>query len=242
MKNVARWCIAGSLMVGILGCATQEPKPAPKPAVKTEAKPAPQPASKPAPKPAAKTEVKPKAPPAPPVSEFEQMVKLCNLQGEQLAAFNAKVDARTKAMNAWQTSADGKKLAELRTAAKEATDDAKRSKLQAQIEPLGKKEWDLRVQQRATVMGVLTLAQQQQWASYVLNNWVLGKGIRKVKFSDDQLKKVQAVCDKAVAKLVQADTIAKDPYLASLKDVQAEVVKEITDKVLTAEQRPKPAQ
>lgn len=92
------------------------------------------------------------------------------------------------------------------------------------------------MQQRATVMGVLTLPQQQKWASYVLNNWVLGKGIRKVKFTDDQQKQVQAVCDRATAKFVKADTIAKDPYLASLNEIQPVVAQEVTDKVLTAEQ------
>jgi len=256
MNKSVRWIAAGSAALALAGCATQPQQPAANTATSTTkaavaSKPAaPKPAAKPAPpkvaekaeapKPAPKPVAKPAPPPTPRLNEFDQAIEALKLQGPDLAKFKAAMDAREKAMADFANTAEGKKLAALRTAlaaAKEAKDDAKVKELQAQIDPLGKKEGDLRVAQRAAVFGSLTLAQQRQWAGYALCNWAIGRGVRKVKLTDDQRQQVRTICDKIAADFVKADTMAKDPYLISLKDVQPEVVKQVTDKVLTAEQK-----
>ena len=233
MKLLAR-IVATSLTIGLIGCATQEkpagtPAPAPgKPvAAKTRAT-------------TTKQAAKPTVPKAPRFNEFEQMITVLNLQGEQLATFQARCVAREKAIQEWETSADGQKLTALRTAqatAKQAKDEAKLKELQPQLERLSKKAGDLRVTQRATVMSTLTLPQQQKWAGYALANSVTGKSMGKVKLSDDQLKQVQTICDKAAAGFVKADTIAKDPYLSGLQEIQPAVRQQIISTVLTSAQR-----
>jgi hypothetical protein len=237
--NTFRYIMLSSAALALIGCASQpQPAtPAPKTAIapaKTEKPKTTATVEKP------KAPAQPKAPAAPkppPVSEFQQAIDDLKLQGAELAKYKAAVDAREKALADFNNSAAGKKLAELRVAARGNEDAAKAKELEAQIAPLGKQEWELKSTQRAAVFNTLTLAQQQQWAGYVLSNWALGKGIRKVKFTDEQKVQVRVICNRTAASFVKADTITKDPYLVSLKDVQPAVVKEITDKVLTAEQK-----
>jgi Spy/CpxP family protein refolding chaperone len=232
--NLSRLFVTGCLTVGLLGCATSQKPCTPSP-TQAPANPAPKTSAKPAPT----TAATPKAQPARPVNEFEQMIALLNLQGDQLAKFNAARAERDAAVKAWEASAQGKKLADLRTelaTAKAAKDQDKINKVTAQLEPISKAGQAQRSEHRAKVMAVLTLPQQQKWAGFVLANR-LNKDLRRVKLTEDQKPKIQAACDKAAVKFVTADTVAKDPYLMTMDGIRPSVVKEISNSILTAEQR-----
>ncbi len=237
--------VLSSIVLALVGCATQQ-KPAASNVATTTVKPAAPAVAKPEkPKVVVKAEAPkapkaPAAPKAPPVSEFQQVIDALKLQGADLAKYKAAWAAREKAMADFSVSADGKKLTQLRaalTAAKEAKDEAKTKEIQAQIDPLSKKEWDLRFSQRAAVLNALTLAQQQQWAAHLLNNWAVSRAVRRMKYDEAQLKQIRTICDKAAAGFVAADTITKDPYLTTLKGLYPEISKQVTETVLTAEQK-----
>jgi Spy/CpxP family protein refolding chaperone len=190
---------------------------------------------------------KPPKPPEPRVSEFDQMITVCALKGEQLEKFEAQRQARDKAWADYQASDKAKQLSDLRTAlsaAKKANETDKVAALEKKIEPLAAAEWEYRSKLRANVMGVLTLDQQKQWAGFVLNARVL-QAFRRTGLTDDQVKQVRVLCDKAAAAAIKEDTVSSDPYLQTLSEAQASVIEEIKAKVLTAEQRdkmaPKPA-
>lgn len=238
---------AVTLSAAILaGCATQSEKSCtPPPAASTQA-----PAKvAPTPKPGAKVE-KPKTTVAKPavqatptpkevVSEFDQMATLANLQGEQLVAFNQKRAARELALTTWESSANGKKLADLRlqqAAAKTAGNTNQVQQLQTQATPLADERWTMKKRARAEVISVLTLPQQQKWAGFVLYGKV-EKTFRKTKLTEEQIKQAKTVCDKQAAGFVKDGTIAADPYLTTLKEIQSATVQEITDTVLTKEQK-----
>jgi hypothetical protein len=253
MKNLTI-ITAVTLSAAILaGCATQSEKsctPPPAPAKPTpapvKASPPPKPAAKvEQPKPAvgkpapAKPAVKPVAPPKEVVSEFDQMATLVNLQGEQLVTFNQKRAAREQALAAWNSSASGKKLAESRlqqAAAKEAGNTNQVQQLQKQAILLTDEEWVMKKKLRAEVISVLTLPQQQKWAGFVLFGKV-EKTFRKAKLTEQQVAQAKAVCDKQASNFVKDGTIAADPYLTTLAEIQPATVKAITDSVLTAEQK-----
>jgi Spy/CpxP family protein refolding chaperone len=196
---------------------------------------------------AGKKAEKPPKPPEPKVSEFDQMITVCALKGEQLEKFETQRKARDKAWADYQASDKTKQLSELRaelSAAKKANETEKVAALQKKIEPLAAAEWEYRSKLRANVMGVLTLDQQKQWAGFVLNDRVL-RTFRRTGLTDEQLKQVRVLCDKAAAAAIKENTVSSDPYLLTLSEAQASVIEEIKAKVLTAEQRdkmaPKPA-
>ncbi len=210
----------------LVGCATQSQLPGQ--SVKPSAKPA-----------AAKRVAKPAEATAKRVNEFEQMISLLNLQGEQLAAFKQKCAAREQALAAWLDGTDGKKLVDLRQQEAAAKAEGKTNqvqKVQQQAAPLSAAESALKKTQRAAVMSTLSLPQQQQWAGSVLFGKV-NKTFRKANLTEQQIEKMKAVCDKQAAGFVKADTIATDPYLVSLNDIVAATVQAVTDSVLTAEQK-----
>jgi Spy/CpxP family protein refolding chaperone len=173
--------------------------------------------------------------------EFQQMITELNLQGEQLARFNARVEARQKAWAEYQAGDKAKQLAEMRAALREARrarDEAKIAELENKIEAPGKQEWELRSKLRAEVMAVLTLDQQKKWAGYVLNGRVR-PALRRAALTEEQARQVRALCDQAAAEFVKAGTVAADPYLTGLSEVRASVLEKITAEVLTAGQREK---
>ena len=173
------------------------------------------------------------------VSEFDQMTTLLNLHGQQLTAFNQKRAARDQTLAAWNASADGKKLAALRTAiaaAKSAGQADEVTRLQKLLPPLRTDEFALKSKVRADVLSVLTLPQQQQWAGFVLYGRI-ERTFRRAKLTNQQIVKAQAVCAKHAADFVKAGTLAADPYLMTLKEIQPATTQAITDSVLTAEQK-----
>jgi len=219
MKS-CQWFVVSSLVFALLGCATQQQP--------TGARPA---------------KVR-----APPVSEFEQMITQLNLQGEQLARFKKACVARETTLNAWTESAEGRKLADLSkeiSTAKAAKDNAKLESLKTESAALNAKYWTLRTEQRAQVLAVLTLPQQQQWASSILTAHVISRGLRQANLNQKQYQQTQAICVKAATDFVKAATIAKDPYLQTMGQIEPAVVQEVIATVLTAEQKaqlqPKPA-
>jgi len=187
---------------------------------------------------------------APAVSEWDQIIAVCQLEGDQLAAFQKKVAARDAAMQAWQKSEKGQKLTALReqqAEAKKANDEAKQKELAEQMAGLSKEEWGLRHTVRAEVLGALTLAQQQKWAAHQLYPRV-ARELRRAKLTEEQIVKAKEICAQQAAGFVKEGTVAADPYLTTLKEIQPAAVKAITETLLTLEQKaalqpaPKPAE
>jgi|GEM_PF-4970288 len=171
--------------------------------------------------------------------EFLEMRDVLKIEGEQFAKFEAAVKARNKVVDGFDASEKAKKMAELRearAAAKKANDEAKMKELDAQLEPLHKESWAIRVAQRATVFATLTPAQQQQWVAYILNQKVT-KGTTKWGMDEAQLAKAKTLCDAEAAKVFKADLLQTDPYLVSLDEVVKNVRTTVRGTILTDEQR-----
>jgi hypothetical protein len=97
---------------------------------------------------------------------------------------------------------------------------------------------DYRTMLRGNVMAELSLEQQRRWGGFVIHGQIVKK-LSKVEMSDRQKERVQAIADGAADKLIQQDTVEKDPFLAAIKTpaVIDPLVKQARDKVLTIEQR-----
>jgi len=174
------------------------------------------------------------------MDEYQYMAKLNDLQGERQAKFDRACAEREIAMNYW-TKGPGKQVEDVRNAmnaARKAKDEKAVAALQAKYDLLNQMDIDYRTMLRADVMAELTLEQQRHWASFVINQQIMKK-FSKIELSDRQRERVQAISDGAADKLVQQDTVEKDPFLNSIKApaVIDPLAKQVRDKVLTIEQR-----
>ena len=179
--------------------------------------------------------------------EFQLMILELNLQGDQLKTFQLKLGERLKAIDAWNQSASARQLAELEKRlqkARESKDTANLQALQGPFDRLRQEALKLRSSQRAEVMSILTLEQQQRWAGYVLFDRVSHRNFRKTMFSKTQAEQARAICNEIAAKFVKEDTIAQDPYLGSLDKLLNDVADNVRANVLASdasEEQPAPA-
>ena len=174
------------------------------------------------------------------VDEYSYMAKLNNLQGERLAKFDRVCAEREIAIAAW-SKGPGKQVEDVRAAmkaAKAAKDDAAVAELQAKHDLLNQMDIDYRTMLRANVMAELSLEQQRRWAGFVINAQVVKK-LSRIELSDRQKEFIQRLADESADRLIKADTVEKDPFLASIKTAEVidPIVKQTRDKILTIEQR-----
>jgi hypothetical protein len=178
--------------------------------------------------------------PAGAMDEYSYMARLNNLQGERLAKFDRVCAEREVAINYWGKG-PGKQVEDVRSAmkaAKAAKDDAAVAELQAKHDLLNQMDIDYRTMLRASVMAELTLEHQRRWAGFVINAQVVKK-LSRIELSDRQKEFIQRLADESADRLIKADTVEKDPFLASIKtaEVVDPIVKQTRDKILTIEQR-----
>src|SRR5438045_2379253 len=174
------------------------------------------------------------------MDEYQYMAKLNELQGERLAKFDRACAEREIAMNYW-TKGPGKQVEDVRNAmkaAKTAKDEKTAAELQAKFDLLNQMDIDYRTMLRSNVMAELSLEQQRRWAGFVINGQIVKK-LSKVELSDRQKERIQAIADGAADKLIQQETVEKDPFLNAIKTpaVIDPLAKQAREKVLTIEQR-----
>lgn len=165
--------------------------------------------------------------------EYGIMASVLQLTDEQKAKLKDALEAEKKAVEEWNTSADGRKLADLEKAAKEARTAGNKEeskKLAEQIKPLAAARRKLQAEKQAAVLAILTAEQKIQWESFKLNRQLMGR-YKKLNLTQDQEKQVKELCD-AAAKEVAGATDRK-AQSAVTKRLQADV----EAKVLTDAQR-----
>jgi hypothetical protein len=171
--------------------------------------------------------------------EFERMIVAAGLQGERLAAFNARVQQRHERFQAWNDGPQGRRLAAAREEQKAATaakDEARASQLAAEVKTLDGEQFALRSRERAEVMLLLTHAERRAWAATVLTEAVL-RAFSKAGLDQAQQTRVADLAKAAAPELDDA-TITADPYLRqTLREPRQRLEMAIESGVLTDEQR-----
>jgi hypothetical protein len=176
------------------------------------------------------------------LDDFDQMILTTDLDGEALKAFMAATEQRLKNLDDYDK--DSKKGADVRNKlreevkAAEAAGDAKKTEeRKAELAKLDEAYLAYRTQQRALVLGRLSLEQQRVWAARSLQGGAL-RALKRAQLTDDQMPAVAAACQKQAEAYIQTGTMEKDPYLKQMwPDVGEKTVALITKSVLTKEQR-----
>ena len=181
------------------------------------------------------------------VDEFDEMVLVTNMDGRQLGAFLEAVAVRHAKYQAYSDGPAGRNLAAARQQladARAARDEAKVEDLRQQLAPLEQADMDYRTQVRVPVVSVMDLAQQRDWAAYVL--WGRWGGLhgrfRDLGLTDEQRWRAQAVCRDEMNTLIEPATLRADPYLWVFRQRGASPAKEavaarIGREVLSEDQR-----
>ncbi len=183
--------------------------------------------------------------PAQRIDEFDEMILVTNMDGTQLGAFMAAVQDRVARIEAFDQTPAMVKLDGLRgrlAAAKKAKDEAAVASLVKEIEPLQETRSAFYNAARADVVGIMTLDQQRDWATFVLwDHWGRTRGhFRRAALSDDQLQMAEAICADECRTLIQPGTMEKDPYLWVCRggsEFKQQVRDRIAREVLTDAQR-----
>jgi hypothetical protein len=165
---------------------------------------------------------------------YAKMAEVLTLEGDAKAKFDAQVAENKKAVEEWQ-QVNGEKLKELqaamRTARKEKDKD-KAKTLGAELRKLQLDRKKLETELMGKVLALLTDEQKATWAGCELREQVLRR-YRRCKLSEDQVGQVQKLCE----------AVAKELGEGQDRKAKAEAMKklnvEITEKVLTEEQRQK---
>jgi hypothetical protein len=174
--------------------------------------------------------------------EFEQMIVVLGLQGDQQKVFRDNMAARAKKLEAHKASDLAKQGAEGSAAlrqAEQAKDEKKIAEARAKYGDAIKKERAAMEDLRRIVMGPLSPQQRLYWAQYVLYRG-LWTGLKVAEPTPAQLDQWWALCGKQASELVAADYVGTDPYLAgdAAKSAAAKV-RAAAEKTLTAEQAKK---
>jgi Spy/CpxP family protein refolding chaperone len=175
----------------------------------------------------------PAAKPAALKGDYAIMAKVLEMDTIQTAKLTEAVEARDKALKAWDDSDSGKKFKEFSEALKKAKADKDKEKaksLDDQMKPLTKERSDLQEAQRANIMAVLTPEQKAKWAGHSLYTVVMRK-YKRTNPADEQEKQIRQLCEAAAKGM--PDVTDKKGHGEAMRKLSDE----IEQKVLTAAQR-----
>lgn len=169
--------------------------------------------AKPAATPSKPRQAKPDEPkPLPAESEFVQMKRELAISGEQAQRFDAAVTKRDATVDGWFNGPEGKRLEEAKSERKDATDEARKAALDAELKKLNHQSWAVRAEGRRSVLAELTPQQRQTWAANRLTDRLL-RTYGKSGLDEAQQGRVRAIATEETAKNVTPEAVLKDPYL-----------------------------
>jgi len=165
--------------------------------------------------------------------EYGIMAGVLKFDDAQKARLIEVLEANKAAERQWAESVEGKKMQELSKAYAEARkgDDKEKAKaLAKQLKALKESRAKLAEAGKARILAVLTDEQKTLWAAFNLNRRAMMR-YKKLKLTEDQLKQIKELCDKAV-KNAPAGGDRKALAAANRK-----LMSDIEQKVLTDAQR-----
>lgn len=173
--------------------------------------------------------------------EFDQMIEICAIDGEQLQRFRARVEDRHTQMAKWNATPNGQRYAVLnrqRADARRLKDADTLARTEPEFAPLDQEQAALRAQLRADVMRELTPTQLANWAGHVL--WTqrkLSAVVGRYKLTPEQAAEARRIGNTAAAEFVRELDLTTDPYLHGLWAVRDQAAQKIVEQVVTPEQQ-----
>lgn len=180
-----------------------------------------------------KPKKRPKVAPAPEIGEvsFEAMKRELDLNAAQEEKLQALWEDRAKALNEWDATPQGMKLAKVRDDLPLAT-GSERATLASQLRMLEAQRKQVAQRFDAKILALLSAEQRAKWLGYLLYTELCRRFQSKsVYLSAEQADKVRSMCNVAGKKLPAAPTAGAMARMRSL------LAREIFNRVLDAKQK-----
>jgi hypothetical protein len=182
-----------------------------------------------------------------PREEFDTMAAVARLAGNQLTTFQRAVQNYFERLDAWKDSPEGQRRAALRAeleAARRNGDARKEAAVREQLRALVPAQDRYRERQLDSVVRILTLDQQREWAAHLFwqsQGQALVRHFRKANLTPSQVEQAKSLVRLEMNQLVQPGTADRDPYFfaarAPADAIKDRLTRQVANRILTPDQR-----